>query len=601
MRDRERREASRSRRALARALLPALAVLALQLFATPAPPAYARALVLLSLDAPTVVDDADRTVTIDWLMHGSATVERAEVRWDTAPRPSRGYRFVAAAEAGAEEFEPPFHALTATVTIPAAASRVYFRVHVRAGGEALWFAERSVAVVPLAAALTDVEAAVVFLDAPAAAGSGFVVNARQILTNQHVIEGTTELSVRFVDGSERTGTVIAAHPELDMAVVEVPDMPPVVHSLDWRSAERPPLASEVWAWGFPGPLVPTDDPDNTVSATVTRGIVSARRTRDGVAFLQTDAALNPGSSGGPLVDASGRVVGINTLKIGGEGLGFALNVADYRDEITSLLAGVSPTPPVTVTAIELLPARPVIFADFFGGFSTVQCDESGLGLDGVRDFVGLCARATFDGFDEDVLTRVTTSRDGRTLCDFGGIPADDVVFGGVFIACSMGDRVRLTEFVSGEYTVAFLVDVTVIGEVTRQITVPERARTVVTGDSPPGANVDVYRFAAAEGAFVAAFVDTLSDATALDYRACISTTFSEEDCFVSADDEIDCTHPPPVFSCPQLAVTLPADEDGVYYLRVIGVGFLGVTGHYQLTVLSTPGIGALEYAANNVR
>ena len=598
MRERRRWGASRSGRALAWALLPALLVmLALQLLAAPLPAAHARGLTLLSLDAPTVVDDAERTVTISWLLHGSVAPERAEIRWDTVTRPGRGYRFIAAAEVGADEFEPPFHAFTATVTIPAGASQVYFRVHAIAGGGDLWFAERTVAVVSLAAGRPEVEAAVVFLDAPAGAGSGFVVSARQILTNQHVIEGTTELTVRFVDGSERTGTVIAAHRELDMAVVEVPDMPPVVHRLDWQSADRPPLTSEVWAWGFPGPLTPGDDPDNTVSATVTSGIVSVRRTREGVAFLQTDAALNPGNSGGPLVDAGGRVVGINTLKGSGEGQGFALNVAGYRGEIASLLAGVSPTPSVAVTAIELMPARPV---DFFGA-SAVRCDEPGQGLDGVREFAGLCARATFDGFDEEVNVRVTTSRDGEALCDFGGIPADEVVFGGVFIACSMDDRVRLNEFVSGEYTVAFLVDVTVIGEVTRQITVPERERIVARGDSPPGANVDVYRFAAAEGAFVAAFVDTLSDATAVDYRACISTTFSEADCFVSADDEIDCTYPPPVFSCPQLAVTLPPDEDGVYYLRVIGVGFLGVTGQYELTVLSTPANGPLEFAANNVR
>ena len=69
----------------------------------------------------------------------------------------------------------------------------------------------------------------------------------------------------------------------------------------------------------------------------------------------------------------------------------------------------------------------------------------------------------------------------------------------------------LIEFTSGEYAVTFTLDLVVIGEASRQISVPERFETVVTGDLPPDAFEDVYEFTASEGAFVGVLVDTVSD------------------------------------------------------------------------------------------
>ena len=132
-----------------------------------------------------------------------------------------------------------------------------------------------------------------------------------ILTNNHVVEGTTDVSVAFNDNIHKTplpATVIGTAPERDLAVIRVKadDLVPV--ELARSSALR--LGDAVIAIGFPAGLLG--------GPTVTSGIVSGLdRTIEGpngdlTGLLQTDAAINPGNSGGPLVDRSGRLVGINT-------------------------------------------------------------------------------------------------------------------------------------------------------------------------------------------------------------------------------------------------------------------------------------------------
>ena len=141
--------------------------------------------------------------------------------------------------------------------------------------------------------------------------------------------------VRFRDGSERQGLVTAIDGPLDIAVVEVAGMPAGVRRLDWESAPQPGPADAVWAWGFP--LGETFG--EGTSATVTLGIVSAIQTEDEFSFIQTDAALNPGNSGGPLILEDGRVAGINDfVLLGTEGLNFAIDVAAHRERIRGLLA-----------------------------------------------------------------------------------------------------------------------------------------------------------------------------------------------------------------------------------------------------------------------
>jgi S1-C subfamily serine protease len=159
-------------------------------------------------------------------------------------------------------------------------------------------------------------------------GSGVVLDRRGIIvTNNHVVEGTTDVTVVFNDERHErplTGTVIGTAPERDLAVIKVAadDLDPLPLG---RSASLR-LGDAVFAVGFPLRLG---------GPTVTSGIVSGLdRTIDGrngqlTGLLQTDAAINPGNSGGPLLDAAGRLVGINTAAAQvarAENIGFAIAI-----------------------------------------------------------------------------------------------------------------------------------------------------------------------------------------------------------------------------------------------------------------------------------
>ena len=160
-----------------------------------------------------------------------------------------------------------------------------------------------------------------------------------ILTNNHVVEGSTRVSVAFNDDRHRSplrATVVGTAPERDLAVIRVraTDLEPVL--LARSSALR--LGDPVIAIGFPLDL----------GITVTSGIVSGLdRTietpgGDLTGLLQTDAAINPGNSGGPLVDRAGRLVGINTAGIrddGTEGIGFAIAIDEALPVIARLSEG----------------------------------------------------------------------------------------------------------------------------------------------------------------------------------------------------------------------------------------------------------------------
>lgn len=136
-------------------------------------------------------------------------------------------------------------------------------------------------------------------------GSGFIVSSDgYILTNCHVVEGADELRVRLTDNREFSGKVIGLDKKTDIAVVkiEAKDLP----VLKMGSSENLKVGEWVAAIGSPFGL------DNTVTA----GIVSAKSrqlpSEQYVPFIQTDVAVNPGNSGGPLFNMRGEVVGINS-------------------------------------------------------------------------------------------------------------------------------------------------------------------------------------------------------------------------------------------------------------------------------------------------
>ncbi|MEM9704275.1 MAG: trypsin-like peptidase domain-containing protein, partial [Planctomycetota bacterium] len=155
-------------------------------------------------------------------------------------------------------------------------------------------------------------------------GSGFVIDAREgiVLTNSHVVADADEVTVRLHDGRELVAEEVLTDPRTDVAVVRIePDGLTEVPLGDSDSAR---IGDWVLAFGSPFGL----------DMSVTAGIVSAKGRGPGINdredYIQTDAAVNPGNSGGPLVDLSGRVVGINTAissRSGGyDGIAFAIPV-----------------------------------------------------------------------------------------------------------------------------------------------------------------------------------------------------------------------------------------------------------------------------------
>jgi Do/DeqQ family serine protease len=169
-----------------------------------------------------------------------------------------------------------------------------------------------------------------------ALGSGVIVDGRgYIVTNNHVIANAASIRVQLADGREAEATIVGRDPDTDLAVLRIAlkDLPvmPLGRSDQLRVGDL------VLAIGNPIGL----------SQTVTSGIVSATgRGQLGVAtfenFIQTDAAINVGNSGGALIDTSGTLVGINTAvvakNLGVEGIGFAIPVNLVRGVLQEIIA-----------------------------------------------------------------------------------------------------------------------------------------------------------------------------------------------------------------------------------------------------------------------
>ena len=196
----------------------------------------------------------------------------------------------------------------------------------------------------LSQVLAEVQKSVVQIKTPQGVGSGFIFEKEGlILTNAHVVGHFPRVSVLakglgVVESLGLTGEVVGVDEAADLAVVSVTasgNLPPVAMG----DSESVALGEEVLAIGFAlSPLLGED-------IVVTRGIVSSRRRVEGVRLIQTDAALNPGVSGGPLLNHEGKVIGISTLRIETaenrpvERVGFAIPINHVRDLLPSLKAG----------------------------------------------------------------------------------------------------------------------------------------------------------------------------------------------------------------------------------------------------------------------
>jgi S1-C subfamily serine protease len=151
-----------------------------------------------------------------------------------------------------------------------------------------------------------------------AVGSGVVVvDKGLILTNLHVVNGASRILVTFFNGLESEATIVSTQPESDLAVVQAQSIPDDLRAATLRSTKDLAEGEHVTAVGFPFGIGPS------ISAGVISGTGRQYRTTDGARALsnliQFDAAANPGSSGGPLVNAEGEVIGIVTAILSASG------------------------------------------------------------------------------------------------------------------------------------------------------------------------------------------------------------------------------------------------------------------------------------------
>ena len=175
--------------------------------------------------------------------------------------------------------------------------------------------------------------AVVRVETGSGFGTGFFVAPDTILTNVHVVSGNTTVTIRRPGGATLSAHVEVTAPELDIAVMRVSSPDPNQPTLTMGSGIHARAGQEVITLGTPLGL----------QNTVTRGIVSAVREVGGLTLVQTDAAVNPGNSGGPLLDRAGEVIGITSMGMRSavaQGLSFAIAI----EHAQALLAGRRPTP-----------------------------------------------------------------------------------------------------------------------------------------------------------------------------------------------------------------------------------------------------------------
>ena len=256
-------------------------------------------------------------------------------------------------------------------------------------------------------------------------GSGFIVSPDgYIVTNDHVAGNATKITIAFPDGSQRSARLVGSDPQTDIALLKV-DAPESLPYLSFEDRGDPVVGEWAVALGNPFGLFEAAEP------TVTVGVVSAVGrdfpTQDGRTFrdlVQTDAAINSGNSGGPLVNALGHVIGMNTFifsRSGGSvGIGFAVPAWRVRQVVAELRTSgavdrsyytglsVNTVTPQIARALELAEARGVVVRSVEAGS---PAEAAGLRpYDVIRSFGGEPVAS-----NEDIRARLVDLRAGDTV------------------------------------------------------------------------------------------------------------------------------------------------------------------------------------------
>jgi S1-C subfamily serine protease len=177
-------------------------------------------------------------------------------------------------------------------------------------------------------------------------GSGFLINGDgQILTNNHVISGSSSIEVTLPDQSRYRAEIVARDRNNDLALIRIDPRGKKLKSLPLGDSDMLQVGQKVLAIGNPFGL----------SGTLTTGIVSSLgrnirgENQDLEGMIQTDAAINSGNSGGPLLDSAGNVIGVNTAIFGpgggNVGIGFAMPINRAKQMLEDFRSGRKPAQP----------------------------------------------------------------------------------------------------------------------------------------------------------------------------------------------------------------------------------------------------------------
>jgi 2-alkenal reductase len=186
-------------------------------------------------------------------------------------------------------------------------------------------------------------------------GTGFVWDGGgNIVTNNHVVSGTTDVAVRLATGEAVAADIVGTAPNYDLAIVRLRNSQAIPKPVAIGSSADLKVGQFAFAIGNPFGL----------DQTLTYGVISALHRRLPTSsghqisdVIQTDAAVNPGNSGGPLLDSSGRVVGVNTAIISpsgsSAGIGFAIPIDVVNRVVPQLIRdGRVPTPGIGIVAVS---------------------------------------------------------------------------------------------------------------------------------------------------------------------------------------------------------------------------------------------------------
>lgn len=206
--------------------------------------------------------------------------------------------------------------------------------------------------------------AVVLVETAEGRGSAFFVTPDTLLTNVHVVGSRSSVTIRRMDGSSAPARVEATSLLFDIAVLKVSSAEESRVTIPMGSSGSARVGQEVFAIG---------SALGTLQNTVTRGIVSGIRQSGRARLVQTDAAVNPGNSGGPLLDRTGAAIGLATMGYGGlQGLNFAVAIEHARPLVEGR------------PALETVSAAPA--SDLGGLTPTVPSDTERMRADGLRTY-----------------------------------------------------------------------------------------------------------------------------------------------------------------------------------------------------------------------